>query len=180
MKIVLIGMKSCGKTTTGQVLAYQLGIKFIELDSEIEKSHFKIKNERLTFREIYKKYGQVYFRTLETNVLIKLAKRLRNTSFIFACGGGTPMVKKNREILSNLGKIIFLDVDKKTLLRRIIKNGIPAFFHYQNDPKRSLEELFKKRSPVYKKMTTITIKVNDENPGEIVDKILKEIKNDKN
>ena len=53
--IILIGMKACGKSTVGKILAQKLGIDFVELDIEIEKAHLLSKKESLNFREIFKK-----------------------------------------------------------------------------------------------------------------------------
>jgi len=39
MRIILIGMKGCGKTTLGTLLAEKLQISFIDSDTEIEKTH---------------------------------------------------------------------------------------------------------------------------------------------
>ena len=46
--IILIGMKACGKSTVGKLLAKKLEMQFIELDQEIEKTHLADKNERLS------------------------------------------------------------------------------------------------------------------------------------
>ena len=131
-------MKACGKTTVGSLLASKLKIRFIELDDELEKEHQKLKNEHLTFRQIFKKYGEKYFRQLETETLLKLSKNLDTANFVFACGGGTPLLAKNQAILKKLGKIIYLKVDSDVLLQRIIKDGIPAFFADPANPQQSL------------------------------------------
>ncbi|WP_289466298.1 shikimate kinase, partial [Klebsiella pneumoniae] len=36
--LVLIGMPSCGKTTLGRQLAHNLGMDFVDMDAEIEKT----------------------------------------------------------------------------------------------------------------------------------------------
>src|SRR3989338_2165166 len=105
LKIILIGMKGCGKSTVGKLLAEKLNIPFIELDDELEKVHFQTKKYKLTFREIYQKYFQKYFRDLESSVLIRIAVEQENKNFVLACGGGTPLNPKNQKILIKLGKI---------------------------------------------------------------------------
>ncbi len=74
--IILIGMKSSGKTTIGRLLARKLGLRFTDVDAEIERLHAEQKGERLPFREIFKLYGKDYFRTLETAALRTLAVNL--------------------------------------------------------------------------------------------------------
>jgi len=170
--IILIGMKACGKSTVGKLLAKKLGLKFIELDQEIEKAHFIDKKEKLTFRQIFKKNGSVYFRQLESKVLKDISKEKKIKEFVLSCGGRTPLNENNQEILKSLGKVIFLDAGKTVLLPRILKHGVPAFFPYQNDPEKSLKELLKRRKPVYKKIANKIISFNSESPEDLVEKII--------
>ncbi|MCJ7740468.1 AAA family ATPase [Candidatus Microgenomates bacterium] len=174
-KIILIGMKACGKTTVGKFLAKKLKIQIYEVDQEIENKHQKLKKEKLTFREIFKKYGKDYFRNLETSVLENLAEKLKNRSYILSCGGGTVLSENNQKIIRKMGTIIFLNTDKKILLDRIAKDGIPTFFPDQDDPARSLNILMKERLPVYKKLANIIINIKNETLKEIVNKILEGI-----
>lgn len=172
MNIILIGMKACGKSTIGKLLAQKLEIDFIELDSEIEKAHLLNKKEQLSFREIFKKQGADYFRSLEKNVLRIIVEKNMNKQIVLACGGGTPVDENNQKILKELGQVIFLDADKEVLLPRILKHGVPTFFSNPNDPKKSLEELLKKRKPVYEKIADKIINFTNESPKELVEKII--------
>lgn len=172
INIILIGMKGSGKSTVGKLLAEKLNIRFIELDTELEKAHFQVRKEKLTFRVIFQRYGQEYFRTLETTVLNKLSQDLNVNNFVLACGGGTPLNMANQKILKNLGKIIYLKPDNDALLERIIKNGTPAFFPYPDDPKKSFDEVLISREPVYKKLADIVLDCQRKNPDKIVNIIL--------
>ena len=182
MNIILIGMKACGKSTVGKLLAQKLEIKFIELDQEIEKAHLIGKKpafakasagkEKLTFREIFKKHGAIYFRQLELEVLKIIFQEKRTRKFVLSCGGGTPLNEDNKEILKKLGKVFFLDVDEEVLLPRILEHGIPAFFPFQNDPEKSLNKLLEKRRPIYEKIANKIISFKSELPEELVRKIL--------
>lgn len=174
-RIILIGMKACGKTTVGNLLSKKLRLPFVELDYEIEKKHLSIKNEEMPFREIFKKYGEKYFRDLETDTLLEILKIWKDKDFIFACGGGTPLKNKNRKILKNMGKNIFLDVNKDVLLERILKDGIPSFFPYPDDPEKSLDELLSRRLPIYQGLAEFTFTIDKETPEEIVNKFLANI-----
>lgn len=172
MNIILIGMKACGKSTVGKLLAQKLGIEFIELDQEIEKDHLTNKKEKLEFREIFKKHGTKYFRDLESEILEKISREKKSKKFILSCGGGTPLDENNQKILKKLGKVIFLDTDKEILLPRILKHGVPSFFPYPGDPKKSLDELLKKRKPIYEKIADRIISFTNESPEELVIKVI--------
>ena len=170
--IILIGMKACGKSTVGKLLAQKLDINFVELDQEIENIHLKEKNERLSFREIFNRHGSEYFRSLEKNVLKTIIKENKNKQIVLSCGGGTPLDPENQKLLKQLGKIIFLNADEEILLPRILKHGIPAFFPHPDDPKKSLDELLKKRKLTYKKIADQVISFTNESPEELVKKII--------
>src|SRR5436305_12929005 len=128
MRIILIGMKGCGKTTIGTVLAEKLQVAFLDSDTEIERVHKGDRGEAISCRQIFKKYGEKYFHALDTRTLKHIAKEFGNADFVFACGGRTPLQEENEEVLSGLGKIIFLHVEKAVLLKRILAQGIPALF----------------------------------------------------
>ena len=170
--IILIGMKACGKSTVGKLLAQKLEIEFIELDQEIEKVNFMDKNEKLSFREIFKKHGSKYFRSLEKKVLGEISRKIKGERIVLSCGGGTPLDLENQKLLKQLGKIIFLDANEDVLLPRILKHGIPAFFPFPNNPKKSLRQLLKKRRPIYKKIADEIISFESESPEDLAEKII--------
>ncbi len=168
--VVLIGMKSSGKTTVGRIVARKLGMRFTDLDAEVERRYLEQTGEKLPFREIFKRHGGAYFRALETAALQALLKEeggrrkeerheessvLHPSSFILhpsvvlATGGGLPLAEENRPLLKGMGTIVFLDVAQEVLLPRIVSGGIPAFFPYPEDPARSLAELLAVRRPIY-------------------------------
>jgi shikimate kinase len=176
MRIILIGMKGCGKTTIGRLLAEKLRIPFIDADTEIEKMHKRERGEALSFRQIFKQYGEEYFHALDTRTLRHIGHEFASTDFVFACGGRTPLQEENQEILPGLGKIIFLNVEKGVLLKRILAQGIPAFFPYPDDPERSLDELLRERAPVYRNLANLTVDIGEETYQEIIHTLLRELR----
>ena len=53
----------CGKTSVGKQLSLQTGLNFIDTDCYIEKKC------GLAVSEIFKTYGEMYFRNLEKNCI---------------------------------------------------------------------------------------------------------------
>ena len=90
--IILIGMKSSGKTTIGRILARKLGLRFTDVDAEVERLHFEQTGERLRFREIFKKHGKDHFRHLETAALRALSAAQNERPIVLATGGGTSLI----------------------------------------------------------------------------------------
>lgn len=105
--IVLIGLPMSGKSTIGKELAKKLNKQFIDIDEEIEKE------EKSSISTIFNKFGEDYFRKLESKLIVKYSKE---KNLIIACGGG---VIKNHSNMINLklnGTIIHLTRDDSKLI----------------------------------------------------------------
>jgi shikimate kinase len=173
--VVLIGMKSSGKTTAGAALATRLGAAFVDIDAELEDAYRRETGESLGFREIYQKHGERYFRALEAAALERLPARFGDGGFVLAAGGGTPLHEANQRILKSLGAVVFLDVDAATLLPRITAGGVPAFFPYPTDPARSLDELLAARRPIYTGAADITLPCGAAPPERVAERIIERL-----
>ncbi len=111
MKIFLLGLPGSGKTTLGKELSNLLRLSFIDLDLEIERHAGK----KIT--EIFKLWGENYFRELESKELKKLCSS--TSDFVMATGGGTPCFFDNMAWINKSGDSIFLDVSAREIARRI-------------------------------------------------------------
>ncbi len=108
MKIYLIGMPGCGKSTLGKKLASKLNYEFIDMDNYIEKKAC------MFIDEIFEAYGEKFFRELETNTL-KEFMALDNV--IISTGGGIIKNKAHKELMN--GTCVYLDVDLDELQKRL-------------------------------------------------------------
>lgn len=115
MKIYLVGLPGCGKSTLGKQLSRRLNIPFIDLDMAIEQREGK------TVKDIFKQMGEDYFRKVESDTLKKVSEGL--PEFIIATGGGAPVFFDNMEFMNKLGQTIFLDVPAREITNRILKSN---------------------------------------------------------
>lgn len=99
-----------GKTTVGKKIADMLGYKFIDSDSEIEKT------EKMTINEIFDTKGEEYFRQVEQNFL-KSIDQSRN--IIVSTGGGMVCKDSSLNLVNEIGYSIYLKVYPKELYRRL-------------------------------------------------------------
>ena len=175
--IILIGMKSSGKTTIGKIVAKKLGLRFTDVDAEVERRYFEETGEELPFREIFKKHGKDRFREMEIAALQELSTMQKERPVVLATGGGLPLAEENRPVLRNMGTVVFLDIAQEVLLPRIIRGGIPAFFPYPDDPARSLAELLAVRRPIYGELAHVTVACHGEAPDDIADMIVTKLDN---
>ncbi|MCP4134886.1 MAG: hypothetical protein GY754_28180 [bacterium] len=167
-RIILSGIKHCGKSSVGKELANRLGILFADLDDLILKNTKGFN----TIREIYKKSGAEHFMKLEQNSLETFFTANLNESFVLSLGGGTIENPGAISILENQGKTFFLDADNKELFNRIIRGGIPPFLEGAN-PEKSFNDLCSRRSPLYENWAEHKIDTRGLNPMQIADQIEK-------
>lgn len=128
--IVLIGMPGSGKSTVGRMLAQQLGKRFVDADSEIERF------TEMTIPEIFESSGEDGFRTVETKVLEHLGKE---SGLVIATGGGCVTRQENYSHLHRNGTIVWLYRD----INKLPTDGRPL-----SQPGK-LEQMYKTRKPLY-------------------------------
>lgn len=131
--IVLIGMPGCGKSTVGYMVSKNKQKAFVDTDTLIaEKAGMEI-------REIFSKYGEEYFRKMESEVIRELSLK---TGLVISTGGGAVVRAENVRELKRNGKLYFLD--------RPIENIIPTKNRPLSDDIEKLTRLYKERLPIYR------------------------------
>ncbi len=146
MRIYLIGMPGCGKSTLGKLLSKKLNYEFIDMDNYIEK------NACMFIDEIFDSYGEDYFRQLETNTLHEF---LSLDNVVIATGGGVIKNKNNKELMD--GKCIFLDVDLKELEKRLESSCIVRPLLKE----KSVYTLYNERKELYDYFKDISVDNSD-------------------
>ena len=143
MNIVLIGMPSSGKSTTGKILAEKLGKKYIDMDAEIER----ILGARIP--DIFEEKGEEFFRNAETRLAKKLSRR-KNT--IISTGGGIIKNEYNIRVLSKNGIIVWLNRDMPLLQS--------SDYTPLSRTREALEKLYYERLPLYRQYADLTADAN--------------------
>ena len=138
--LVLLGMMAAGKTTLGKIVAKKQKLKFIDIDTSIEKKNF------MTIKEIFKKKGEKFFRMEEEKEALK---SLKKNNCIIALGGGSFMNKTIRENILKNAISIWLNVDIKTLNKRVKWNQKRPLLKEENNQKK-ITELYDERKDIYK------------------------------
>ena len=113
-KIYLVGFMAAGKTTVARALASRLGWRAEDVDELIEA------RERRPVAEIFARQGEMYFRSIEREIL-RLLLPLRHA--VVATGGGTFMDPDNITAINLDGVSVWLDVPFDTVLARIPADG---------------------------------------------------------
>lgn len=171
MKCALIGFMGVGKTSVGQTVGETLGLHYMDLDASIESA---VGN---TLPEIFEVAGEKGFRKLETELL---RQDLFGNNVLLACGGGTPMFKRNRRILQERGcTVIYLRAKEETLAERLEHDGTVRPLLQTPDggiDRKKLHRLLKRRERVYRKTADFTVDTDGKSVAEIAREVIRCIK----
>ena len=106
MRLALVGLPGCGKSTLGRQLARRLGLPFIDADAEIES------RIGMPIRQYFEMEGEAAFREIETQAVEELCRR---DEFVLATGGGAVLKPQNREVLSRCCTVVYLRANPEDL-----------------------------------------------------------------
>ena len=159
--LVLLGMMAVGKTTLGKIVAKKQELKFIDIDASIEKKN------SMTIKEIFKKKGEKFFRMEEEKEVLK---SLEKNNCVIALGGGAFMNKTVRENILKNAISIWLNVDIKTLNKRVKWNQKRPLLKEKNGQKK-ITELYAERKDIYK-LANHKIACDNLSKDDIAEKII--------
>ncbi len=138
--IVLIGMPSSGKSTTGKEIAKRLARKFYDTDELIENETGR------KISEIIAAAGEESFRSAEKDTVCEVSKK---TGVVIATGGGVVLKEENVRALSQNGRIYFLDRPVELLL--------PTKDRPLTSTKEALLQKFSERYSIYEQSADVKI-----------------------
>lgn len=167
--IFLIGPMGAGKSTVGYQLAQYLKMEFYDSDKEIEK------RTGVNISWVFDIEGENAFRNREKIVIDDLTKK---NGIILSTGGGSILSLSSRNILTSRGIVIYLKTTvKQQLLRTRFSTKRPLLNKSNELNKCFLENLAKKRNPLYKSIADIVVDTSNMNIKSIIFNILENLKN---
>lgn len=155
--IVLIGMPTCGKTTTGKELASVLDKQFMDTDELI------LKMIDGPISDYIHTHGEQKFRDLETEVVKEAAKKAGS---IIATGGGAILREKNVDALKQNGVIYFID---RPLEELTVASDRPL-----SASKEALTKLYHDRYDIYRRVADKIVDGSGKGVANVVKQIKKE------
>ncbi len=160
--VILIGMPSCGKSTVGVVLAKALGYRFIDSDLVIQEQ------TGLLLSEIIDSKGLDGFNEVENAVNASLDCH----KAVVSTGGSVVYGKEAMEHLSQIGKVVYLELPYETLCDRIgdlTARGVSIRVG------QTFRDLYEERCPLYEKYADITVHIDHLSIRETVQLLKKEL-----
>ncbi len=138
--LVLVGFMGSGKTVVGKLVAKRLGMRFIDMDDEIEW------REGGKIADIFARDGELYFRRLERVLTKELAQQ---EGLVIATGGGIVLDPRNLADFRRNGFIIGLGVHVETVLERVGQQTHRPLLG-GSDKRGQVEKLLAERGPLYR------------------------------
>ena len=114
-KVTLIGMMGTGKSKFGRQIANILKFNFYDIDHMIEKEF------KMTIKELFQKYGEVFFRKIEKKIIKNLISEINNNKekVIISLGGGAFDNEETRKLLLKNTNVIWLNTPVDVLVQRV-------------------------------------------------------------
>jgi shikimate kinase len=144
--LVLVGFMGSGKSSVGRILSSLTGFALVDTDALVAREAGQ------SIPVIFKEQGEEHFRALETKVLQGLVGRI---GLIVATGGGIITSGQNRELLPQIGPVVWLDASPEHLYQRVKHSNRPLL--QTADPRRTLGELYAERESLYAGTAAIRI-----------------------
>ncbi len=161
MNIVLLGFMGTGKTVVGKLLAKKLGMRYIDIDTEIEKE------EKLTISRIFSRLGEGHFRSLEKK---KVSEISQGENQIISAGGGVVLNLENIRNLERDGVLFCLEARPDIIFERTCRHSHRPLLETA-DPQKAIEALLRKRKEYYQKVKN-RIDTSDLTPEEVAEKVI--------
>jgi thiamine-phosphate diphosphorylase len=157
-RIYLVGFMGSGKTAVGSRLAERLGIPFVDLDAEIERT------SGLTVRALFETAGEPVFRERES-MFLQATESLPRA--VVATGGGCYVAEENRRRIAALGVAVYLDPPLPRLLERLSRKQDRPLFSSREQAAR----LWAEREPFYR-MGSLHVPLDAESIEKATDRVL--------
>ena len=145
--IVLFGFMGCGKSTVGSELAKQTGRELIDTDSLIEQE------EGMSITDIFRVYGEDYFRDREHEICERLSERTR---LIISAGGGALTFRRNVETLRKGCMLVLIDVTPEVIYERLKEDTTRPLLQCE-DKLGAIRTLYAKRDSLYRSAADIVV-----------------------
>lgn len=163
--IVLIGFMGAGKSTIADMMHEAFSMEVIEMDQVI------VDQQGMSIPEIFEKYGEEYFRDLETNLLIDMQAR---QNVIISCGGGVALRERNVKEMKRNGKVVFLTASPETILDRVKDdNDRPLLNGHKNV--EYISRMMETRRPKYEAAADFIISTDGKSSYDICREIVSEL-----
>ena len=159
--LVLLGMMAVGKSTLGKIVAKKLRLQFIDTDKNIENHNL------MKIKDIFEQKGEDFFRKEEEKEVLK---SLKKQNCVIALGGGAFVNSKIRDSILKNAISVWLDIDIKTLEKRVKLNKKRPLLKNNNNYEM-IKKIYQERKKIYK-LAKYKIKCDKMYKSDLIKKII--------
>ncbi len=152
-----------GKTSIGKKLSKMMKFSFIDTDHIIEEK------TGVDIPTIFEHEGESGFREREKNILKEISN-IENT--VVGTGGGIIISPENREIIKNLGFVVYLTADIRELVCRTAQDKSRPLIK-NNNTEKVMVDIIKEREKYYENTSNIKISTDNYDTVKISKIIIK-------
>ena len=172
-KVTLIGMMGTGKSKFGRQIANILKFNFYDIDHMIEKEF------KMTIKELFQKYGELFFRKIEKKTIKNLISEINNNKekVIISLGGGGFDNEETRKLLLKNTNVIWLNTPVDVLVQRVGDGSKRPMI--KGETRDSIIQLLKIRKKYYS-LCHYKINTDKLNQNQVTEKLINLISHQSN
>jgi XRE family aerobic/anaerobic benzoate catabolism transcriptional regulator len=164
--IALVGLRGAGKSTIGPLLARNLGLPFVELDTLIQES------TGLALAELFELHGESFYRRAEREALERLVQSSK--ACVVAVSGGIVTHPQALELLRERTLMVWLKARPEQHIPRLEAQGDRRPMANRPNAQAQLQSLLRARTPFYRQ-ARLSLDTSFDTPEVCADKLLTEI-----
>ncbi len=139
--IALLGLRGAGKTTLGRQLAQHLGVRFVELDREVEREY------GTTIGEILQLHGQSGYRRCARRCLQAVLGR--HADAVIETGGGLATDPETLDLVLHQTRAVWVRASPEEHMQRVIEQGDLRPMAKSREAMSDLRAILRAREPFY-------------------------------
>lgn len=161
-RVALMGLRGAGKSTLGELLATELHVPFIELDSEIERE------AGMALSEVFLLYGQGGYRRMERRCLERVIES--HPDVVLSVGGGIVSEPDTFNLLLANCFTVWLKASPEEHMTRVAAQGDLRPMQDNEDAMEDLRRILSAREPLYAK-ADVQVDTSEQKPEESLAKL---------
>ena len=165
--IIVEGFVGSGKGAVARIVAKRLKLRLIDLDKLVSE------RMKMTSVEIYSRFGEVYYRAMETLILDELTALEERC--VIVLGSGAATMPQNKKYLEQLGTVFYIKLKQQTLIANMKKSSKKHEWVGGEEWEEQVFRIFKEREPAYKKTADHQIAADGKSAEEIADLIIEAV-----
>jgi XRE family aerobic/anaerobic benzoate catabolism transcriptional regulator len=166
-RIALVGLRGAGKSSLGAKLAAALGLRFIELDAEVERE------AGAPLGEVFAMYGQEGYRRFERRALERVLGE--NERAVIATGGSLVTDTDTYRLLRDSCHTVWLKAKPEEHMSRVMAQGDLRPFKGRSAAIDEIRRLLADRDRLYA-LADVTIETTGRSPKAALEELKSKVK----